>query len=99
MLTKLNELPSAISEERMLGIPFSNRYYGCGFGETETVTHIPFECLWHNEDREKWITPFMQQWNDSPPDILVTKFLIDSRLENIILLACCCCSSGHENGL
>lgn len=50
------------------------------------MTHDLFECPRDNEIRDKWIKLITQQWNNSPPDILVTKYLIDSKLEIILLL-------------
>lgn len=78
MLTRLNALPSAVSEGHILGVPLSDRY--CGLGAIESLSHIVFECPWYIKARQKWIKPLTLQWTESSVDILVPKLLADSRV-------------------
>lgn len=69
MLTRLNVLPPAVSEDHT----FSNRYCGHGVGATESLRHVLFECPWYKV-RQKLIKPLTQQWTES----LVADSRIDS---------------------
>lgn len=55
--TRLNALPSVISEGHILDILFSDRYCGCSLGIIETAEHVLFECPWYKEARKKLIKP------------------------------------------
>lgn len=81
MLTRLNAPPSAVPKGCVLGMPFSNRYCGCGLGAIKSASRVLFECPWRNNVRHR-----TSQWTECSVDT-DPELLADARGENVPIVA------------